>query len=439
MKRIHSLLLASAVAISGVVAEAATPELHPNYVPKTDWQKVNFPLNAFKPQKTKRPVKGKYDRTDEGTRGASPLERTWTFVVGDNYFEGAKGYISYEFEATVDENNNVTFTRVDNEFFKLIAKYNPKTHSLVFSKRKIAEEDGNFIFQEPFSYNWETGQIEQKGIYAYYSEYEDAIVFQDDLGIAWTSYADSARKQFNGYYDILDMSVVYHPVEGEWTNLGNAIFTDAWLVPGYGDELMDNTYPVLMQQNVENENLYRLVNPYQFGPLASTNECTEDGYIVIDVSDTNHVIFKFANAGYANAEKNCSMFFVYNYYGILCLINPYYTPAEILQEVGDDYPYTTYKDGVLTFNNNNRNVPDTRFGLQYPPTFGYYWKDDNGNPANMVGSIVFPEAAGINSVNMNVENGVEYFNLQGLPVANPEPGQILIKRQGTTVTKEVIR
>ncbi len=34
---------------------------------------------------------------------------------------------------------------------------------------------------------------------------------------------------------------------------------------------------------------------------------------------------------------------------------------------------------------------------------------------------------------------VEYFNLQGVRVANPEAGQLVIKRQGSTVTKIVVR
>ena len=34
---------------------------------------------------------------------------------------------------------------------------------------------------------------------------------------------------------------------------------------------------------------------------------------------------------------------------------------------------------------------------------------------------------------------VEYYNLQGIRIANPEAGQLLIKRQGKTVSKIVVR
>ena len=438
MKKFYSLLLASALTASALAAESV-PALQEKFVPKVDLFKFNPALNAFKPQKVSRPVKGKYERNDD-TRGASPIEGTWTFIVGDNYFQGSQGYITKEFKATIDENNMVTFTNTENEFFKLVARYNPKTHSLNFTRRQVAQlEDGSFVYQEPFKYDWEGENLNKQSLLAYYNEYEDAIVFHDDLGIAWSSYSDMTGKEFKGYYDILDMSVCHHPVGGEWTSLGEATFQDGWLAPGF--DMGTPRYPVVIQQNNDNSDLYRLVNPYKSGPLAETNECTEDGYIVFDISDPEHVVFKFANAGYANKEKGCSMFFVYNYLGTLALINPYYTVSEILNEIGDEYPFTTYKDGVLTFDNSGP-LPDARFGLQYPPTFGYYWKDSEGNPAtlSMNGAIAMPGATlGINGIGADAEGDVEYFNLQGLRVVNPEPGQILIKRQGNSVSKEVIK
>jgi hypothetical protein len=58
--------------------------------------------------------------------------------------------------------------------------------------------------------------------------------------------------------------------------------------------------------------------------------------------------------------------------------------------------------------------------------------------------LTISEAAGVNSVNAdeavsNLNAPVEYFNLQGQRVANPEAGQLLIKRQGSKATKVVIR
>ena len=437
MKKFYTLLIASAVAISGFAEVNHT--LHKTYAAKKGMPSAEFSLNAFRPAKTKRPLNNTYERADE-TRGAEMLEGTWTFVVGENYLEGSRGYVAREFQATSDENNILTFTDVNDPFFTIVAKYFPRTHSLAFDRRFLKQEGDVYIYQEPFTYNWDTGNLDYKRVVAFYSEYEDAIVFEDDLVLAMTGYDTKSRNNLLGYYEILDMSVNYRPMGGSWTDMGNATFTDGWLIPGFGDNSMNRTYEVPLQQSVENKNLFRLVNPYKVGPLAATNECETDGYIVFDVTDPDHVVLKFANAGYANAAKGCSMFFVYNYFGTLALINPYFTPEEIYNEIKDEtetYPFTTYKEGKLIFDNSKPQL-DTRFGLQCPPTFGYYWKN-NDDIADMNANITMPKTVYVNSVNIESGADVEYFNLQGLPVVNPEAGQIVIKRAGSVVTKEIVK
>lgn len=437
MRFFNALLMASAVAVASVMpAEAVkTGRVHKDFVPKYEMPDANFLITALRPKKTVKPVQNKIERLDK-TDGIPSLEGTWTFIVGDNYFEGSAGYVAAEFNATVNENNMVTFTSVSGEYYPLEARFYPRTNALTFNRKMVMEEDGSAIFQEPFTYNWEEESITKGRVVAYYSEYNNSIVFNDDLGIAWIAYADKAGSQVQGYADMLDLTVFYRATEDKWNDVGNALFTDGWLVPGFGDNTLNSSYEVPLQQSATNENLYRLVNPYKYGPLAATNECTHDGYIVFDVTDPDHVIFKFADAGYANKEKGCSMFFAYNYYGIVTLINPFFTPEELLAELGEEYPYTTYKNGVLSFNNSMK-LPDTRFGLQFPPTFGYYWQNADGNPAPMNASVVMPEA-GIGGISVNAGE-VEYFNLQGIRVINPEPGQILIKRQGNSVTKEIVK
>jgi thiol-disulfide isomerase/thioredoxin len=70
-------------------------------------------------------------------------------------------------------------------------------------------------------------------------------------------------------------------------------------------------------------------------------------------------------------------------------------------------------------------------------------KDANGEFVNCDWMKIGGES-GINSVNADaavsdLNAPVEYFNLQGMRVENPEAGQLLIKRQGNTATKVVIR
>lgn len=40
---------------------------------------------------------------------------------------------------------------------------------------------------------------------------------------------------------------------------------------------------------------------------------------------------------------------------------------------------------------------------------------------------------------IEAEQEAEYFNLQGLPVANPEKGELYIVKRGTKVSKTIIK
>ncbi len=72
--------------------------------------------------------------------------------------------------------------------------------------------------------------------------------------------------------------------------------------------------------------------------------------------------------------------------------------------------------------------------------------DNNGNfPATLgIRSPVYfqlSEEAGVEDIiaDGDANAPVEYFNLQGIPVAKPEPGQLLIRRQGSKTSKIFIK
>lgn len=46
---------------------------------------------------------------------------------------------------------------------------------------------------------------------------------------------------------------------------------------------------------------------------------------------------------------------------------------------------------------------------------------------------------GVESVEFDSNAPVKYFNLQGVEVANPEAGQIVIKKQGSKAVKVVVK
>ena len=172
------------------------------------------------------------------------------------------------------------------------------------------------------------------------------------------------------------------------------------------------------------------------------------GYIVFDVSDPDHVIFSKTYAGFANENLGVTAFYTYNRLGYYVENFPQYTVDYIISV--QPMPFTTYKDGVVTLssylNNSGATVYDANYGSQLLPNGGNGWYrqvDDNVVPVNMTTKIYFPGVyeAAVKQVEVDANENlpVEYFNLNGVKVLNPAKGQLVIKRQGSKVTKEIVR
>ncbi len=92
---------------------------------------------------------------------------------------------------------------------------------------------------------------------------------------------------------------------------------------------------------------------------------------------------------------------------------------------------TIDEKGVIT-------VQNWAFAYDYEPTYGsqyagYYWPDQ----CNSI-TVLTPKSDAINTIATDLENvnaPVEYYNIQGVRVANPAKGQLVIKRQGNKASK----
>ena len=209
---------------------------------------------------------------------------------------------------------------------------------------------------------------------------------------------------------VVDMDVFTAPVEEEeggdepeeeWTSLGEATFMDGWVLPLFGidQNQEENWFKVEIQQNVANENLYRLVDPYHAAgfPAKSYNESNKVGYIEFDVTDPDHVLVNphMQDAGFALSDVGITKFYPYN--TLQFFVNYYGMPTStIVSLMGEDgMPYTTFKDGVLLLGFlDDEGDPwyDANFGDQYDNEGGYFWNDEDGNPADMTTMILFPGA-----------------------------------------------
>lgn len=107
----------------------------------------------------------------------------------------------------------------------------------------------------------------------------------------------------------------------------------------------------------------------------------------------------------------------------------------------------TYRIPLSAFNLNNQAEPFDYGKIAYGRMYMYFWTVDTpfkatmSNPRIMVQKIVPVEDVntGIDSIVSEDSNApVEYFNLQGVRVANPESG-LYIRRQGNKVTKVLVK
>lgn len=240
-----------------------------------------------------------------------------------------------------------------------------------------------------------------------------------------------------------------------WKTVGTAKFQDGWVTSGvfggYQSE-EDLIWEVELQQNEEDANTYRLVNPYGEGsPYAPGGMAYEDGaanellgmngFIQFNVSDPDHVVFEAVPANFAFSGMGIDQIYAVNTLGML--INGYgWTAEEAIDYYGDNLVWSTFKDGVVTVPSETTNrgiVNDACFGMLGKPYAGYGWQDQQGQSTNMEAKIWFPDENSVEGIEFDENAPVKYYNLQGVEVANPANGELVIKRQGTKAQKMIVK
>lgn len=394
---------------------------------------------------------------------AVDFEGDYTMMVGDYYFEDSENAV-VETTATISLYQEGVYLLSSPYFGSILAFESETGTGLTFSALKMgANNIGNatyYIAFIPFQYVYdeatEKGSINGLEYTVEYSAENNGFVFPADHGFGFMAYSDEEYTTAAGWVSLFDVVSLTKEVEEEdtttWTKVGDATVQDGWLMPAFGIEPDEITYQVPLEQNDVNKNLFRLVNPYgEAWPLASEgfNEGTGNGYIKFDLSDPDHVAFIAVETGFANAELGLSKFYCID---VLSALVDYSgkTAAEVVEIMGDGIQYATFRDGVVFLPSvivDGAYQSAACFGIQGDKYAGYTWQDAaTEEPVNMEAKITFPtdfnfvpdQSAIDNIVADDANAPVEYFNLQGVKVQNPENG-LYIKRQGKTVEKVFIR
>ncbi|MDE5807025.1 MAG: hypothetical protein K2H76_02845, partial [Muribaculaceae bacterium] len=228
-----------------------------------------------------------------------------------------------------------------------------------------------------------------------------------------------------------------------WESYCKASFTDPWVSMLFETTEEDRTWTVDVQKRTENGSTYlRLVDPYGEGApefIQQYNESPCQGSIVLDVTDEKCVMAVASPAipsGFALAQIGLGMFYNYSEGG--------FEWYDVIQQGEEPYTYDELREGLGTKNlgeikDNVIYVYKCSFGGGIRAQFGLntHWTAENGSSVDMTAKIAL-NLAGVNDVVADDANApVKYFNLQGMEVANPEAGQIVIKKQGSKTVKVV--
>lgn len=225
--------------------------------------------------------------------------------------------------------------------------------------------------------------------------------------------------------------------DSAWVDFTTATMYDGWIVPAlkYSDgtyaEPEDFPLEVMVKRNVENPNIIKIMNPYMEDsgfPLSGGTS----GAIIIDVTDPEFVlVMPGVFSGYTNGTNKVNCFNVEGFW-----VAQGYTKEVIIAAFDEieEWSNMTVDEGITTIY-----IPTCRFNYPTASDKAYVWSDRGD--AMKATIKINGSLSGIEEVNIsNDENAsVEYFNIQGVRVDKPQPGTVVIRRQGSKVSKMIVR
>ncbi|MCM1348473.1 MAG: hypothetical protein NC338_03595 [Firmicutes bacterium] len=230
---------------------------------------------------------------------------------------------------------------------------------------------------------------------------------------------------FKGMLDIYQNNTMQVPVD--WDS-HNAKYFDGIFAPMYGiTENQMVEFDVEVLENPANPGYFRMKNPLIEINGAACN-------IDVDATDPEYVLIPQTNTNYTDKSDGIT-YIISQSYAMANMVAPekQLDKAGFLAQRGD-YNITFDKAaGRITFPGNccffmwpKSSIPNNLYTAQAAFAGYLQFTDDN---------------AGISDVTVGGDANapVEYFNLQGVRVNNPENGQIVIRRQGNKVSKVYVK
>ena len=246
---------------------------------------------------------------------------------------------------------------------------------------------------------------------------------------------------FQTYYFLCEW-VMGYPLEvfatvedRNWEPIGEATFKDAWLQVMWASGRAPE-YQVPLYRNKADSNIFMLKDPYgpqtPYGKNGITIDDGQEGHILFDISDPGLVCFyPFKYGCTLDGYESPYYYYMYNRMGYL-----YYLEGFTKDELKE---MTYLPMSIFTKNTRTVHIEDAFFANQYMDNVYYnqVWYDED-----MSGYIILPDNydSAVETIEADeTDRPVEYFNLQGVKLNNPEKGSLVIKRQGNKVSKMIVR
>lgn len=231
--------------------------------------------------------------------------------------------------------------------------------------------------------------------------------------------------------------------DAQWEDTGITVqYTDDLFLPLFKEAPM--TFNVPLQKSKDDPAAFALVDPYKelIGQIGAPNITYDDAAthrMIFHVDGTDLVWFEDFNSGILYEEEGITSEMVfYTQVGQLCESNG-------AENVAARYPtgFGHFENGTITYPI-TMSVPQTDGTTKNFYNWLVEWNGNiigggNDNDAFKISGLPTPAGVKDIAVDTNDENApVEYFNLQGARVSEPAAG-LYIRRQGKTVTKVVIK
>lgn len=274
----------------------------------------------------------------------------------------------------------------------------------------------------------------------FYSAEASAAIFPD----VPTSYPANEPIQFNatdpGLYSILiaaydkdgnpqaytqRMVIVQDDDQANWKSIGTGKFTEGLFSSSFNGEWPTDPFNVEIEEHKTYAGYFRVKNPYANHPFIASGDMgiiTHEGhshYLYIDATDPDMVYVEPSVIG-VNVNSTYGDSFASS-------LAHFYFITERVE--GNEACFGKYADKAITMPDDAMRLGFANYNSGMPFTCGKGFKVEL--PAD------YTAAIGSIETDADADAPVEYFNLQGMKIAKPEAGFVIV-RQGSKVTKQYV-